>query len=81
MRDTVQSLSHSKWNCKYHIPFSGEFSTPESEFITENGGNSRQRGRGLSVFAGFSQFSPFYRRRASIPLRPFAARTGAALPA
>ena len=29
------------------IPFSGEFSTPESEFVTENGGCTAQNGHGL----------------------------------
>ena len=33
-----------------------KFSTPKAEFATEDGGNSRQRGRGLSVFADFSGF-------------------------
>ena len=25
MKDTVQSLSHSKWNCKYHIVFAPKY--------------------------------------------------------
>ena len=29
------------------IPFNGEFSTPESEFVTENGGCTAQNGHGL----------------------------------
>ena len=29
------------------IPFSGEFSTPESEFVTENGGCTAKNGHGL----------------------------------
>ena len=57
------------------------FSTPKAEFVTENGGNSGKSEPGLSVFTDFCRISPFYRRRASIPLRPFAARSGAALSA
>ena len=56
------------------------FSTPESEFVTKDGGNSSQNELGLSVFADFFRISPFYRRRASIPLRSFAARPGASPP-
>ena len=63
------------------IPFSGEFSTPKAEFVTKEGGNSGKSAPGLSDFADFCRISPFYRRRAFIPLRPFAARSGAALPA
>ena len=29
MRDTVQSLSHSKWNCKYHIVFAPKYRRQE----------------------------------------------------
>ena len=52
-------------------PFNGEFSTPESEFITENGGNS---GKKRTRTFGFCRILPFWRRRASIPIRPFAAK-------
>ena len=29
MKDTVQSLSHSKWNCKYHIVFAPKYRRQE----------------------------------------------------
>ena len=29
MRDTLQSLSHSKWNCKYHIVFAPKYRRQE----------------------------------------------------
>ena len=44
-------------------------------------GNSGKSEPGLSVFTGFCRIPQFYRHRASIPLRPFAVRTGATLPA
>ena len=67
--------------CRHRHHLTENFSTPKAEFVTEDGGNSRKSDPGLSVFAGICRIFPFYRRRASTPLRPFAARSGASLPA
>jgi len=58
----------------FPLPYNGEFSTPKTEFATEDGGISDQNEPGLSVFIGFCRISPFYRRRAAMAGGRFGAR-------